>query len=492
MSEHIGSLLLAVLFGLPGFLFIQVLAKFCFSSARSRQGLTFQFHASFITSTIILYVFDSDYIHTRLGPFLKYLFSIGINLPVNYVTFLTTSSFNEVLLGYIFQTKNINISASSDLSNVVVTLVFVVTIFAITCSLVLGIFIKTLEWYSKADFSDIFATFFEIICFCLKKTGLLSKKKKTKKQISAKKYHNENILKQQLNNKKNIAPKYKNWIHIFYKKIIEYLPLLFFLLFLITVVLLVIGLMLIPIILALLSELVLLTFHKLLSILRHPCEQIFEPHNFGFRVGVPIIEIRSCDSHINKGRLVSFQPKNSEELLNVTITNVIQYNKAVGSSFFDRTNRQVYEFPNRNSRLTIPSDEIKDINVSYLRLKDFDWHFKIVDVASIKNQLWYLKIILEKHKARFKFSKFKVWIDSQFAPIFFHELLLLLEASYSYFFYGYKLKALTNQLRYYFRPYRLDIKKRYCSLNEEEQREVDRAKSALATTLWRMRKNFPQ
>jgi len=472
-----GSLLLAALFGLPGFVFLHILAKFCFSSARFYGGKTFQVIASFIFSTIIIYIFDSSLVHPHIPELLHILNPFGFQPSDEYIKFLTDTQLNQGLFGYIFLNKK-----PVQLSYLVATLVFVVSTFAVFCSIAVAVVIGFLEWYSKSDLSDFFVASYHFASFILRKfcsffvTDKMRKRRLRHLLDGTKQANRFEFLNAKLG--------WKNFFYLIPIKIVEGIS---FLVFFIVVLVLAFGILILLSTLNLISEGILYIFHKWLDMFRHPCEKIFEPYKFSARVGVPLVEILSSENRINKGRLVAFQPKNSEELLSVTITNVIQYNKASETPFFDRSDRHVYEFPDRNSRLTIGSESIKDINVGHMRYTDFDWQFKILDAGSIRNQLWYLKLILERHKARFGFDKFSAWIDSRFALLFFLELLQLIENAYSFFFYKYKLRKLVNQLRFYLRPYRLNLKQTFAGFTPDEQQEIAKSRSALAAALWKVR-----
>jgi len=466
----LGSLILAALFGLPGFVFVLIITKYSFKTSRISSGTTIQLLFSIIVSTFLVGIFDWQIFRDFLVKLLFGNATVGPLQEAEY--FLRNTKFSGYMLEALFNNK-----APQDIRNILTYYFVYIGTFSVILALLVSAFLNFLLWCSKASYSRVIIGIFYSAEFIGRKLG---KAIGSTLQFLRKKYAAI---------EKKYCEKFPlfNFIVKVIKNVFSFLNGLLFVLVVILFVLFVILLLATLFSLNVFSELILWLYHKALSLFQHPWEQAFEPIEFNLRSGIPMVEIFTEAEKINKGVFKSFFPKNSEEISSVTISRVIQYTKEEKFDFFDRETRRVYEFPNKNSLLTISAEQIKDINVTYLRYVDFGWSFKITSPSSVVNQIWYLRLILENHKGEFEFNKFNAWIDPKYAPVFFLEILRLIDQNYSTFPYGYKRKRLVIELVKIWSNYKKALKKDILLLTDDEKSELAKSKSAFASYLNVMR-----
>lgn len=99
------------------------------------------------------------------------------------------------------------------------------------------------------------------------------------------------------------------------------------------------------------------------------------------------------DNILIKGRVRTFSPKSSSEISSLILDNIIKYTLTSPQSSFIRSNRESYIFPNPGSLISIPNENIIDVNI---------WHYdgslgvdnKIETTSDIKSVTWYFKLYL--------------------------------------------------------------------------------------------------
>ncbi|WP_413289291.1 hypothetical protein [Bdellovibrio sp. HCB337] len=481
----VGSLILAALFGLPGYLFVQILTKYSFKTSRPGASKTVLLLASFVGSTVLVCLFDSEQVrHIISEIFFKRYSPFDVQTESQYL--FSTTRFSTELLDALFKNQT-----PRNINTLLVSYLAYLTTFSVVLAVLLSICLNFLTGFSKLSFDGYIIGFIHFVEYTFRKikracTTEKAKKHKLNQKLGLAASQGSQSTRQNLGHwRGRIIAIYQTLgkgINLILAGTFLILVVSFFILFL----LMIWGSQF----LAWVIDILLFVYHRAMSLFRHPSEEIFEPIRFKERSGVPIVEVYTHNEKINKGIFVSFLPKSSEEIGSITLRSVIQYSKDNQKHFFDRSSRKVYEFPNRYSLYTIGSESFHDLNVSYLKYKDFEWNFKITGPASIINQRWYLRIILEEHRCLFDFNKFNAWVDVRFAPHFFLEILKLLDQSFPRFYHVYKLKTLTYDMLDIWRQYRKDLKQKITTFSPKEQEDILKAQRELASYLWKMRKRF--
>ena len=133
-------------------------------------------------------------------------------------------------------------------------------------------------------------------------------------------------------------------------------------------------------------------------------------------------------------------------------------------------------------------DQIQDFNVRYLRSNDNNWELNIVDLESVDNQLWYLRIFLVENKYNFSLKNFNAYINWVYSIEFFSQLLQLLEETYPNKTQKYHLSRLFSEYRKYLNYYRIRTKIEIDDLdNEEEKIRIRKSRKLLAIQMRQMK-----
>lgn len=461
----IGSLFLAVLYGLPGYLVIHVVSKFCFVKSRSFSGFTFQLLSAVVLSTALLY-FYNPVINFTDDIFKSEFLSKYITLSIG--TQRLTPDFKEKLFTTIFENPQ-----GSSSSEVISFLLIKMNCFAVIVGALLAFLINSIKGLAFREAKSI-PKFLIYLEFFMRKPYDLIKPLCIRSTFiqATNRIFNTPLPSNHIT--KFLSPIYKFFVFLFVLMSVIFVIALFFTFY----------------ILHLSLELLSIFIYYSLRLFQHPAEGLFESLKFKNRKSIPIVEILGSNNILSKGKYLTFQPKNSEDISSITITNVMQYSKRKGQIFFLRGQRDLYEFPDFDSKMTISTDTIIDFNVRYLHLNDDSWELSIVDLESIKNQLWYLRVFLMEKKYTFAFRNFNAYIDWQYSMEFFSELLELLEKIYPSIIERYHLSRLFDDFMKYLHTYRIRCRQGLSSLSQSEQERVKSARQTLAKQIKVMRKKL--
>tara|TARA_B100001248_G_scaffold262012_1_gene255541 strand:+ start:731 stop:2161 length:1431 start_codon:yes stop_codon:yes gene_type:complete len=463
----IGNLFLAILFGLPGFFIIHILSKFCFIKSRSFSGFTLQLLSAVVISTSILFLY------TPLIDAIEFITGIDCN-----VTRISPDFRKQIL-------KAIFVKPSENVENIIPLLLINLNIFAITFGSLLAMSINIIRGLAFKEMTFILPVIIQAEYWLRTLTIPLRKLQNYTQNNFARDVLNKVFDIKCMNkpiaairialsflNKLILSPLYKLSVIILVATLLLFIFLILIAIFIINFA----------------SERLSILIHYFLRLFQHPAESLFESLEFKKRKNIPIVEILGANNILSKGKYLSFQPKNAEDISSITITNIIQYSKKEGINFFQRGHREVYEFPDFTSKMTIPMDQIQDFNVRYLRSNDNNWELNIVDLESVDNQLWYLRIFLVENKYNFSLKNFNAYINWVYSIEFFSQLLQLLEETYPNKTQKYHLSRLFSEYRKYLNYYRIRTKIEIDDLdNEEEKIRIRKSRKLLAIQMRQMK-----
>jgi nucleoid-associated protein YgaU len=224
---------------------------------------------------------------------------------------------------------------------------------------------------------------------------------------------------------------------------------------------------------------------------RHPWDEVF--YSFRFRKRHVIVEARVGERILYKGLYVGFKPTSTDEIGSITLTNVLQYTKIDPIHSFEVENRRAYVFEHFEGRLTIPKKEISDLHVWHFKSSEFDVRANITNEASMRNKLWYLRLILASDKAYFDMESLNFEVDYKWSLVFSKELLWLIHDNYKGWYFRPKFREV---FRHYAEALRRDIariRQGKSDISATDYQELMRQKKELVALTWGIRRiHFPR
>lgn len=470
MGEFSSTTLLIAISLLPGYFFTNFISRYNFPSGRSSSSKVTLLIASFFFSLLILRIYDSPTVKSFavkiLYPAVKFIQNDPAETAYIQLSKSVLRDFNTVIFPK-FSEQNIqdkpleiklpqgkeksvivfypdnsqkNTSRSIELSEtqkkisgLLDTIVFYVTPFSILFTVFFSFLIHCLESIIRFPVRNgfyllvllielIFKLLIEIILYLPKKTMPVFLKK-SKFAVS----HN---WEKQIKNP-------SNWFVA-----LAVLGIPTYIIFAILIGLILISSLVLVWSIYYLASLIYMLINQILSLFKHPAERHFYSSTHNSKDYTCIAEILDSTETLYKGRFLTFDPRNADQLELITIDHVIQYKKITDAVFFKRGTRIVNSFVNEKSKFSIQFQDIKNINIWFLDHSSFNLDLPVTNEDSLNNYIWYLSLILSFHRASFTLEKIKPQISVNMIPIFFIKFLILLEHHYSGNFYGYKKRRL--------------------------------------------------
>ena len=167
---------------------------------------------------------------------------------------------------------------------------------------------------------------------------------------------------------------------------------------------------------------------------------------FNLGNGLPIVEIlRREDRVLCKGIIDSFEPLNHSQIASISLKHVMQYKLKEEKNLFHRGDRVVYIF-NNTSILTIPRESIADFNLSQLDIDGSNYIFYVDDENSLRNQVWYIDIIAKSNRTRFIDLELNISCTYKLFFRLQHEIVDIINQYFSEFPYQRQKRKLLKQL----------------------------------------------
>lgn len=438
-SLTIGTILLVILFIIPGAIFLTTISRWIFPSGRENFSRVGSVVFSIILSIIILTLFDREISRELYGYIFTKLNSFGL-VSSELITF-----FNENQL----LKKVIEVATTSSKDNNFdesVYYLFTIAVFgSFPFSFLLSIFAAlTLKLINSLMHARDIMEFLTYIVLSISESIRLVWQ-----------------LRHSFNKwvDKNAEP----WVKEIYYDAIQFFTffgdvfigaiklvipdIIQFLLVILTAIWLVGALLIVILVLAIIIfaiDKLLKGVFLVLSLFQHPLYRNF--FDFDKRFKTPLIEIHRNDKVLIKGVLRNFEPLNRNQLASISVSNVIQYKLKSDSELFIRGNRKAYVFNDNNNLLTIPASSILDFNLWYLGLDGDNWKIKVVDENSLKSQVWYLNLIISKNRSMLRKISFDIFCESKYFYKLQNELVKIIDENFSRFPYRARKKKLLKEL----------------------------------------------
>ena len=410
----LSTILLILIFVVPGYLFSSILSRWSFPSGRENLNRFSSIISSIILSIIIILFFDTSFIQGNIEHLIRW--SRHWNLDGNkLLSFFKESSLLKKTIEVLLKTSSINShkEISSDFVLLFSISVLILMPFSFIFSISIVFFIYSLKKISMSKGASKIHSFLMIaiegaylrtINYCKGPDNTIVK------IIPSVIVDAMAALKEFFLNPPLVFLKNKR-LNIIYFFLI---PLPFCILPRLTILILFeafvmfLSLLYVLIIAAIVFLIpVRFVIYHLLALFQHHHYTKFFKFNDEFNL--LIIEVLRNDHVLVKGIFDSFEPLNRSQLASVALSNVIQYKQKIKEGgLLEREKRDVYAFDNPNTLLAIPMGSVIDFNIWSLDIYNSNWKINVEDESSLINQIYYFDIIVKNNKVLFTKTMFNI------------------------------------------------------------------------------------
>ncbi|RYZ82960.1 MAG: hypothetical protein EOP06_20800, partial [Proteobacteria bacterium] len=162
-----GNLVLAALFGLPGYLFVLIVTQYSFNTARGSGARTVRFLSSFVFSTLLVLLFDSSLVQEKVSALISAQVECG---PPTYLRHLIgPPQFVSSFLNPMLTNK-----VPNNFAWIAVAYLFWMSALAFVCAAVISGALRFLVWYSRVNSENYIAIIFYRAEYIVRRFGSYS------------------------------------------------------------------------------------------------------------------------------------------------------------------------------------------------------------------------------------------------------------------------------------------------------------------------------